>query len=392
MATAKIHVMQKNGARPPQQRVKRPATSLKIREAGFDDYAAINALHVRNGLITRPFDEWVSLWKGNPVFERSKRSWPIGWVLEADGGAIVGAIGNIPMAYHFRGRELRAAAACSWAVDSRYRGYSMLMLDKLTRQPGADLTLSTTVSPSAEPAFKVFHWSKPPVGAWDKSAFWITGYRGFGNSFLNMKAVPLAKVISYPVSAALFCWDRLVVDEAQDDGPNAGLEQRFAFDASFDRFWEELKLENAGLLLAERSRDTLNWHFGAKLAKRDAWILTASKGSRLTAYAIFDRQDNIAYGLKRVRLVDFQALKGSENALMGALCRMLHKCRDEGVHIVENVGCWLDRPGLPKAGAPYHRTLPSSMFYYNSCDKSLSETLRDPAVWAPSSLDGDASL
>jgi hypothetical protein len=32
------------------------------------------------------------------------------------------------------------------------------------------------------------------------------------------------------------------------------------------------------------------------------------------------------------------------------------------------------------------------MFYYNSTDKAFSETLRDPRVWAPTSLDGDASL
>jgi len=366
--------------------------ALKIRETVFDDYHGITALQLRSGLAIKSYDEWRSLWDGNPVYERLRDDWPIGWVLEAEDGSIVGSIGNIPNAYHLRGRELHAATACSWVVDTLYRGYSMLILDKLARQPGADLTLSTTVSPNAEPAFKVFHWSKAPVGSWDKSAFWITGYRGFGASLLNKKAVPMAKVISYPVSAALFCWDRMVSDDPELRGSHIEIEERSGFDHSFDEFWEELKFENYNVLLGERSRAVLDWHFRRSLQVGDTWILTASKGSRLVAYAIFDRQDNTAYGLKRVRLVDFQALKGSEHALPYALCRMLHKCRDEGIHIVENVGCWLDRPGLPKVPAPYHRTLPSSMFYYNAADRLLADTLRDPAIWAPSSFDGDASL
>ena len=155
-----------------------------------------------------------------------------------------------------------------------------------------------------------------------------------------------------------------------------------------------------GLLRELRSRDDVEVQtrsFGrsdrlSTLARDSVWILTMSRGSRLAAYAIFDRQDNIAYGLKRVRLVDFQALRGYEKALPSALCWMLHKCRDEGIHIVENVGCWLNRAGLPNVPAPYHRTLPSWMFYYNSGDKILSDTLQSPEMWAPSSFDGDASL
>ena len=391
MPTAKIQTIRKNGLRSSQP-AKRPAASLNIREASFDDYPAINALQTRNGLTTRSQEDWTALWKDNPVFERVRGAWPIGWVLETEDRKIVGSIGNIPLAYYYKGRELRAATASSWVVDARYRGYSMLILDRLARQSGVDLTLSTTVSPSAEPAFKVFHWSKPPVGSWSKSAFWITGYRGFGASLLNMKSVPLAKVISYPVSAALFCWDWLKPDGGRSNGLDSSLEEAHGFDSRFDEFWEDLQIQNRDVLLAERSRRVLSWHFRYSLARDSVWILTMSKGSRLAAYAIFDRQDNIAYGLKRVRLVDFQALRGYERALPSALCWMLHKCRDEGIHIVENVGCWLNQAGLPNVPAPYNRTLPSWMFYYNSGDKILSDTLQSPEIWAPSSFDGDASL
>src|ERR1044071_1981989 len=108
----------------------RAAAQLKdpnIREAEFQDYGQISALHVRNGLATRFREDWMALWTGNPAYNTSRQHCPIGWVLENDKGEIVGSIGNIPLTYHFRRRELRAAAPCSWVVDPPYRGYSMLI-------------------------------------------------------------------------------------------------------------------------------------------------------------------------------------------------------------------------------------------------------------------------
>jgi len=164
------------------------------------------------------------------------------------------------------------------------------------------------------------------------------------------------------------------------------------FDSRFDDFWEDLKYQNDNVLLADRTRETLQWHFRSALSRRRASILAVSKGSRLAAYAIFDRQDNHALGLRRVRFVDFQALNGSEDALRPALCWMLRKCREEGVHSLEVTGCWLDRPGLPQIRAPYHRTLSSWGYYYKATNRELSEQLKNPKVWAPSSFDGDSSL
>ena len=382
----------KNSGPQPEYGPKHRKGQVRLREASFEDYAQISQLHARNGLTTRSQPERMALWKGNPVYEKLRRGWPIGWVLETEDGAIAGSIDNVPFAYHFRGRELLAAAACSWAVDAPYRSYSMLLLDRLTRQENIDLAFSTTVSSNAEPVLKICQWSLAPVGSWDKSAFWITNYRGFVRSVLNVKSVPMGQIISYPVSAGLFCWDRFKHWETRINGGSAEIELCSGFDGRFDDFWEELKSQNHNILLAARDRETLAWHFRYALMRRNIWILAVSKGGRLAAYAVFDRQDNATFGLKRVRLVDFQALNGFGYALPAALRWMLQKCREEGIHILENVGCWLDRPALPPSPAPYHRTLPSSMFYYNSSDRTLVDILREPKVWAPSSFDGDASL
>src|SRR5439155_1625685 len=157
------------------------------------------------------------------------------------------------------------------------------------------------VSSSSEPALKLFEWCRTPVGTWDKSVFWITNYRWFAKTVLSLKSVPFARVISYPVSAALFCREKF---KAAGAAPKASTTE------------------------IERS----------------------------------------------------------------AVCWMLHQCREQGIYILENVGCRLERPGLPSIPAPDNRTLPSSSYYYKASDSDLCETLKDAAVWAPSSFDGDASL
>ena len=364
-----------------------------VRVATFEDYDQIAALQIRNGLPARAYEDWRMLWTGNPVYQQRDGQWPIGWVLETKTAGIVGSIGNIPLAYQLKGRELLAATPCAWVVDASYRSYSMRVVSCLMRQKNIDLFIFTTVSSASEPSYRtVFRFSRVPVGKWDKSDFWITNHRGFSQSALTMKSIPLAKVMSYPVSAALFCWDRFSDPGLRVNGASSEIELCSDFDNRFDEFWEELKHQKDNALLAVRTRETLAWHFRYSLMRQNVWILAASKGSRLIAYAIFDRLDNLAIGLKRIRLVDFQALNGGEKVLGSALCWMLDKCRKEGIHVLEISGCWLDRTNLPQISAPYERNLSSWSYYYRAIDKNLSEPLADPKVWAPSSFDGDASL
>ncbi len=376
-----------------QPDIKPSRDPLRIRVAVFEDYDQIAAVQIRNGLTPRAYQDWLAHWSTNPIYQKRNGEWPIGWVLETNQGEIVGSISNIPLAYQFRGRELRAATSCSWAVDSRFRSYSMRIFSSLLRQKDIDLFVCTTVSAASEPSYRdAFQFSRAPVGTWDNASLWITNYAGFSESALKSKSVPFAKILSYPVSAALFCWDKVRDGSLQMPGATSGVQLCTAFDSRFDEFWEELKVEKKNVLLAVRTRDTLSWHFRYPLMRRNLWILTASKGARLVAYAIFDRSDNLPLGLKRVRLVDFQALNGSEEELGAALNWMLRKCRQEGIHVLETCGCWLDRPGLPRILAPYQRPLSSWMYYYRAIDKDLSEALADMDVWEPSSFDGDASL
>ena len=370
----------------------RPRARTTIREATLADYGQIAALQIRNGLAVRSRHEWIDLWRDNPARQQTDRAWPIGWVLETSDGEIVGSIGNIPLMYQFRGRQLRAATAYGWVVDARYRAYSTWILSRLLKQEAVDLFVFSTVNSNAEPVYSAFGFLRVPVGTWHKSGFWITNYRGFALSALRKRSVPLARVISYPASGALFCVDAYRHANMPFGKSDCEIQQCLDFDSRFDRFWEELKQQNEEVLLAVRARETLVWHFRRAMSQQSTYILAASEGSRLVAYAIFERQDNPALGLKRVRLVDFQALHGSEEVLRSVVYWMLQECRRAGIHILEVMGCWLDRIKSPRILVPHHRTLPSWAYYYKANDKDLGEALQDPQVWAPSSYDGDASL
>jgi hypothetical protein len=364
-----------------------------LRQASFEDYEQISALQIRNGLTATCYEAWAALWIDNPAYHEWQADWPIGWVVQAGTGEVVGFVGNIPVAYQFRGRELRAATPFSWVVDEGYRSYSMLILERVAKQKAIDLVICTPVGPASEPSLKAFKFSKVPVGTWNESAFWITNYRGFSQSVLTWKSIPFSRIISYSVSAALFWRDEFKHVSRQLDRSITDIETCSAFDGRFDEFWYRLAHENPNVLLHVRTRETLAWHFRNALLRNSVWIVAASKGAVLTAYAIFYRQDSRALnGLKRVRLVDFQALKGSKQMLGPFLSWMLRRCGEEGIHMLEVIGCWLDRPDLPQVVAPYHRRLSSWTYYYRASNDELSETLKHPEMWAPSWLDGDASL
>ena len=370
---------------------RRTSGSVAVRQASFDDYNQIAALQTRNGLTSSPYQSWAALWLENPAYHGWKADWPIGWVIQAGAGDLVGFIGNIPIAYQFRRRQLRVATPACWVVDVAYRSYSILLLDRVARQRGIDLVIGTTVGPTSECGFKALKFSKVPAGIWNESAFWITNYRGFSQSILRWKSIPFAATLSYPVSAALFSRDTVKRASRQLDSSIAEVETCSAFDIRFDEFWYTLIHENPDVLLAVRTRETLEWHFRDSM-RDSTWIVTASKGPVLTAYAIFQRQDNPESGLKRVRLIDFEALKGSEQMLLSFLNWMLRKCRTEEIHVLEILGCWLARPNLPQVLAPYYHRLGCWTYYYTTKNTELSETLKRPRFWAPSSFDGDASL
>jgi hypothetical protein len=366
---------------------KNPGPGTRLREASFGDYEQIAALESRYGLAVRSPERWRDIWLANPEYRDLQGCWPIGWVIEDEKGQIVASIGNVPLSYELAGRKILVVSGRSWVADLPYRSKALSLLDRVINQPNVDLYLNNTVNPKSADAVSVFNCSRVPVGLWDESAFWITNYQGFVERLLAVKTQGLAKPLSYPFSAAAFLTDRLTTKGLR--ASDVEVKPVAAFDDRFDDFWTDLKRTNPHVLLAVRSREVLEWHF--KSFNR-LWIATVVDGTRLAAYTIFDRQDTSAFGLTRMRLVDFQSLDGSAALLEPLLCSALRKCRNEGIHLLEIVGRWLEKGEFIETVAPHRRKLEAWRFSYRANNPILATTLRDPSTWAPSLFDGDATL
>jgi hypothetical protein len=362
----------------------------RLRQASFKDHRQIAWLESRYGLVSKNYDEWSHLWLGNPVYKEIQPDWSIGWVLEDHDHRIVGSMGNIPLLYEFEGKRILAASGRHWVAEPSYRSASLILLDMVVNQRHVHLYLNNTVSATAAAALDVFGCPRVPVGVWDESGFWITHYQGFSERYLTWKNYPLAKPLSYLLAAGAFFKDRLTKTGLRESDievtPCSG------FDERFDDFWEDFKRNHPHRLLAVRSREMLEWHYKHALLDNRLWIMTVVDGGRLVAYAIFERKDKPELGLKRTLVVDFQSLDGSTALLSPLLCRAARQCRDEGIHVLEHIGRWLENEERSETIAPYRRRLSAWSYVYRANDPMLAESLKDHRVWAPSLFDGDASL
>ncbi len=165
-----------------------PRWGPTLREASFLDYPEIARLEARHGFKEKGYEEWSHLWVGNPVYRELHGCWSIGWVIVDGDNHIVAALGSIPLLYELEGRRILAASSRFWVADPEYRSASLMLLDRLIHQPHVDLFLSNTVSAASAAAVDSFECRRVPVGVWNESAFWVTNYRGFLESFLTLRS------------------------------------------------------------------------------------------------------------------------------------------------------------------------------------------------------------
>lgn len=381
--------LQTKTASPASPRALKPP---KLREARFEDYAQIASLASRFDLHTESYPAWTHLFSNNPASRASQARVPIGWVLDFD-GSIAGYLGNIALTYHLEGRTYLAATTRAWVVDTPYRSYSPLLLATYFQQRNVDLFLSTTVNSQSEAAYSSFQSSRVPVGAWDRTLFWITHYRGFIASYLRKSASSLAEPLSYPLSAGLYVCDQIKQSHLPTDNDIPVL-PAISFDDRFQSFWEQLRAQKSKVLIADRSQEALDWHFKFALQQNRAWIYTVEGKSGLIAYAVFLRYDFPQVGLTRMRLADFQCIapENSANILTAMLATATDRCRKESIHMFELVGVTSALEKKLESACPHARPLGSWLSYYKVNNASLANVIQSPAVWEPSLFDGDSSL
>jgi hypothetical protein len=361
-----------------------------LREASFEDYDAIAALERRNGLKSRSREDWMRFWTENPVYRSLGSAFPIGWVLEdEESGQVVGTLSNVPLPYTLNGRHILAATGRGWAVDPAYRAFAPLLLDEYFNQ-NADLLLSTTVNGLAEASHTICEQTRVPVGDWSRSCYRIVDYGGFARAALRIKK--LSRVLTPFATVALWAKDRVTGGKLPPRPRAVAVVAGYAFGGAFDAFWKELQAAKAGKLLGVRTREVLQWHFGVQMKAKRARVLTVSRDNRLAAYAVLVRSDHRESGLTRMRLADFQSLSNNPDDTAALIHKAMDICREDSVDAFEIAGSGLPELRAWEAIAPYRRALPAWCYFFHSNDETLMQTLQTPAVWEPSTFDGDSSI
>ena len=378
-----------------------PPSSPQLRPARLEDYPSIAQLGLAHGLDVPPYEDWSSLWLSNPVRTRLGKHYPIGWVLEAPAGEIVGCMGAVHSLYKFRGEDLISATARAWFVPAAYRGFALELMDAYMNQPGVDLVLNTAVSRAAHEMFSQF-CTRIPLGQWDSFSYWVTGHGGFTQRVLECEGKPFSQLLALPAGAIMWLKDLATVEPLRAMSDSFAIESAGSFDSRFDLFWEELLRQHPNKLLAERSSASLSWHFAIPMRKGRLWILTASRNGRLRAYCTLTRQDHAfrlpalphgdTQGIRAMRLVDYQSIEPEVDFLPGLLRVALQRCAREGFYVLENLGRGVPKMRVVDECAPYHKDLENWKFYYRASDPELDAELREPSHWDPSAFDGDASF
>ena len=238
---------------------KKATQSPKLRKASFEDYPRIVALQVANGLQTKTYEEWKHLWINNPAYAEFQASCQSDGCLKVGTSKLSDTSVTSPCFTNWRG-ETPASVAHSWAVDTRYRGYSLWLVDRYFSQKTVELFLNATVGAVAAESFAAFESLPVPAGEWDRSAFWITHYQGFRASWLAMKAFPLAKAFSYGLSVGPFIKDTLVKIQSSQRESGVELECCIELMVGSTFFGRALRKANPHVLLAVRTRQMLEWH------------------------------------------------------------------------------------------------------------------------------------
>jgi hypothetical protein len=370
-----------------RDKVKRPL----LRVASFDDYDQIAAVQRANALSAKPREQWLHLWQNNPAF-RHVPDWPIGWVLEDENRQIVGSLENVPCLYRLGGLTYVGGFGRGWAVDARYRSFSLLLIVRQLQQANVDLRLTTTASPRTSTLLTQQGWSRVPIGHWDRSALWVASYAQTARRYLSVTAPKLVSALARPLVYPPLLLKDVIARSWRRFTTECELGWCTGFDERFDRFWLELETENPGVLLSVRDLRTLQWHFRYALEQSRIWILTACRGARMVAYAILERREVQALGLARMLLVDFQAVASDPDLAAAMIASVLERCRLEDIQVLENVGCWLEEKHALVNRAPHRRDLGNWCYLYQAPNPELASALESAESWYPTQYDADASI
>ncbi|MCS6952187.1 MAG: GNAT family N-acetyltransferase [Bryobacterales bacterium] len=350
-----------------------------LRCATLEDLAGIRDVSVRNGLSAFEVESRKRWWLTHP-FAADFEGVPMGWVLEDEGGRIVGTLTNIPMLYELDGRSLRCATASSWAVDPEHRSRSLQLMMSYFAQGRVELMINGSANDTAAQVMLAFRAEPIPAPEYDASLFWILRPRQFAAAALQRRRIPAARWLSVP--AGLLLW--LASIPGRLPRRSAGEVRQFErFGEEFDAFWERLR-KQPGRLRAVRTAKALEWRFSEAWWPGKRTVLGVVRDGELQGYIVLAERDQ----RKVLMIGDLQALDDSPMVIRTLLGAAIRSALRQGALAVQWLG-WA--PGKRRAALPLFPTARRSgarwPLYYRTADAHLKARLSQPHCWDFSPFD-----
>jgi hypothetical protein len=366
----------------------------EIREAKFSDFEAVTELKRKWGLVPDPIKNWERLWIHNPALAGGGPERPIGWVLEAD-GRVVGYHGNILLLYRYSGRALTVAAGHGFVVEPLYRALSVSLSRAFHRQQSVDICLTTTAIEPVTKVARVFKSQPIPQPDYETVLFWVLRPYPFAREVVKrLKLKPaLSALGTFPASLAAGA-DQLLHRRWPSRSSN-----RFAISEikvseigdEFQDLWAA-KLSEGPRLLADRSPETLRWHFEIPGDRGTTRVLRCHENGELLGYAVIRSGAGQEGGLRRSVIADM-LVKQDDSAVVGALLVAAYThAKRAGSHTLEVLGFPQNIRKVCSRGNPYLRKYPSCPFFYVATDPELQKILSQPESWYATPYDGDTTL
>ena len=357
--------------------------AVRLRTAALDDGDAIRQLQERNGLGSLDPLAWRRQWEEYP-YAAEFRDIPMGWVLVAGSGRVVGSLGNIHMLYDLGGNRIRGAIATAWAVDAPHRGHSLQLMMAFLKQKGVGLCLNGSASPTASRVLRGMKMSRIPIPGYEVPCFWAARPSGFARAALARRSVPAAAILSWPAGMLLSARDVLL--RSGRGRILSAMHRTGEFDHRFDTFWQNLS-GGPRRLRAVRTSAVLDWRFGAALRDGQAAVVTATRDGALNGYAVLVRRQSPELGMQLYDVADLQALRDEASTIRDLLLGAIGAAREDGMDAVK----FLTGTPVKRAPAtelrPYCYRLKFWQLYYRAGTPELGSALSNADAWDFSPFD-----
>jgi hypothetical protein len=375
--------------------VRSSAAAGTLREVQFSDFGEVEELKRRCGLAADSPENWERLWKRNPALAQMQAEPPMGWVLEAE-GRLVGYLGNIALLYRYGGRTLTSVTGSGFAVEPAYRALSFCLVAAFYRQRAVDLYLTTTASEVVGKIARAFKSDPLPQADYEKLLFWVLRPYPFARVVAeNLKLKPAISHMGALLASFAVGADKILRRRWPRQGESGfSVRDISASDVGddFQALWQEKLREKPHVLLADRSPQTLRWHFESCTDAATARILCCYNKGELLGYAVLRNEHNQANSLRVSIIADMLARQDDPVIVRRLWAAAYDYAKREGSDILQVLGFPSCIRQLCRPWRPYLTTEPILPFYYKAAEPMLHKTLSDGMAWYATAFDGDRTL